>query len=157
MFSAYNVCLLIFTCALLIGFYYFTTYILANKIFLNSRGIHCRYFGYRYRLKDYILTPTIEHKVDWNDVFLVLNGTLSNLPKSFVSMTKSEFRDRVFFSKGPSLLTPPVGGVIPSFLLILKNGKSRIIYTEPFSRRSLNVLFSSMKTKGILVLGGPSS
>lgn len=150
---SYTLALVLFLIILFIGFYYFTLYILSNRIVLSPAGISCRYFGYRYTLKDYLTIPTIAHSLNWDQVFIVLPNSLNDLPKSFSYMSRSDFRNRLFFS---AKLPKEIGscyGNLPSFLIILKNGRSRLICTEPFSRRSIHRLLSHMVSNGVMVAG----
>jgi hypothetical protein len=152
-FSPYGLSAVIFLMLILIGFFYFTSYILSNRIVVSSKGISCRYFGYRYSIRDYFLAPTISHSITWDQVFLVLSDSLKDLPKSFTFLSKADLRQRLFFPMNLPNIVGSCYGNLPSFLVVLKSGRSRLVYTEPFSRRSIAKVFSFISSKGVMVSG----
>jgi hypothetical protein len=157
-FDIPNLIALVFGISLIFYFYYFTSYILTNRIVLEGDQMICRYFTTCARLKDYFIVPSVTHSIQLSDCSICLVSNLKSFPQMFVCISRSNLRKTLFSYKHLNAACSVKSYAnLPSFILLQYDGSSRLIYTLPFTQYSIRCLLFRISQCGIPLVGIPSS
>jgi len=132
-------------------FYHFSTFILSNRLVLSGDSLHCRYFSKRYQLRDYFLTPVISHHLSLQGIFLVSSDNFKSFPRDFVLMTRAQMRQYLLASEGITGAGRCYAN-LKSLLFLYPDGRSRLVYTQPFSSSSVRKLLETLSLRGMVII-----